>query len=641
MNRLAVFLKVLAFQHKSGFAGVLCALILGLEFFFIQQIPQAPESNVVGIRYALNDEVLKSKPASHSGPQAFCEAWTGGPSAEVDCLTGLSVSDFKPRLAPTTSALLEQTKTDVNEQLRWMKGVLNTLDSQLRLRPQQANLVVALGTRIAALETLKEPAVGADASMHYQTMFRLLLLMDGVNYDSMQNTFRPKQWDIARLFDQSDRWVQRGTDQELARTSLPWLVMMGSIVLLTLAYWRAGLLGIFCIGMYLSITSLSLLIASDAAMHFGINSLYYHLNPLGNQMDRQLTIQLLGYAIIAALLLGKGWIPRMFNTIIVNQKWSVVLIAGMVVCAYTFLRGPALGSEALKIGLACLAGALMADQGRILHLVRKYAPQSLQPVVMWNAAVHAIKGRQGTCNATHRVLSHVALPLLSLTGFGFAMLAMVALVFHDLGGALIAALLLITSLFLVFGSRPAFLSLAVMACAGVVMGHTEKVQKRIELMLDPMTAAISDFARLNAFSDASAPSGFGFGRIAWCNEQGTCLPLQVLSDYIPTLLDGLAGPLAAKILFLILCLYFTALAGLACWRFLTGHADSRAISMATFFLLLASLLQTIITFFGNWRLIPLTGLGVPLLGIGISTMLAPTLAIGFLLISQKPRSAAA
>jgi cell division protein FtsW (lipid II flippase) len=94
-------------------------------------------------------------------------------------------------------------------------------------------------------------------------------------------------------------------------------------------------------------------------------------------------------------------------------------------------------------------------------------------------------------------------------------------------------------------------------------------------------------------------------------------------------------------LFLVLCLYFTALAGLACWRFLTGHADSRAISMATFFLLLASLFQTIITFFGNWRLIPLTGLGVPLLGIGISTMLAPTLAIGCLLISQKTRSAAA
>ncbi len=620
---------------------MLCALILGLEFFFIQQIGQAPDSNVVGIRYALNDEVLQSRPVSHSGPQAFCEAWTGGPSTEVDCLTGLSVSDFKPRLTPAASALLAQADNDVNEQLLWMKNVLNAMDSQLKLRPQQANVVIALGTRVAALETLKESARTADERMRYQTFFRLLLLMDGVNYDSMQNTFRPKPWDIARLFDQSDRWVQRGKDQELARTRLPWLVMVASIILLALAYWRAGLLGIFCIGVYLSITSLSLLIASDAAMHFGINSLYYHLNPLGNQLDRQLSIQLLGYAIIAALLLGRNWIPRGFNTIIVNQKWSVMVIAGMVVCAYTFLRGPALGSETLKIGLACLAGALMADQGRILHLVRKYAPQSLQPVVLWNAAVHAIKGKQGTFNATHRVLSHVALPLLSLTGFGFAMLAIVALVFHDLGGALIAALLLITSLFLVFGSRPAFLSLAVMACAGVVMSHTEKVQKRIDLMLDPMTAAISDFARLKAFSDASAPSGFGFGRIAWCNEQGTCLPLQVLSDYIPTLLDGLAGPLAAKILFLILCLYFTALAGLACWRFLTGHADSRAISMATFFLLVASLFQTIITFFGNWRLIPLTGLGVPLLGIGISTMLAPTLAIGCLLISQKARSAAA
>jgi cell division protein FtsW (lipid II flippase) len=419
------------------------------------------------------------------------------------------------------------------------------------------------------------------------------------------------------------------------------LIIIGSIILLRLAYWRAGLLGIFCVGAYLSITSLSLLIVGDAAMHFGINSLYYQLNPLGNQLDRQLSIQVLGYAIIAALLLGKNGVPRIFNVIVVNQKWSVFLITVIVVCAYFFLNGPAIGSEFLKIGLAFLAGALMADQGRILHLIRKYSPQSLEPHVIWNAAVRTIKGQHRPFDATHRVLSHVALPLLSLTGFGFAMLATVALVFHDLGGSVIGALVFVTSLFLVFGSRPAFLSLAVMACAGLVLSHTEKVQKRIELMLDPMTAAISDFARLKAFSEASVPSGFGFGRIAWCNEQGTCLPLQALSDYVPTLLDGLAGPLAAKIFFLVLCLYFMSMAGLACWRFLTGPSDSRAISMATFFLLLASLLQTIITFFGNWRLIPLTGLGVPLLGIGISTMLAPTLAIGFLLISQKARGGAA
>ena len=73
------------------------------------------------------------------------------------------------------------------------------------------------------------------------------------------------------------------------------------------------------------------------------------------------------------------------------------------------------------------------------------------------------------------------------------------------------------------------------------------------------------------------------------------------------------------------------MAGLACWRFLTDRGGQRLMAMVAFFLLLASLFQTVITFFGNWRLIPLTGLGAPLLSIGVSTMLAPTLAIALLL----------
>jgi cell division protein FtsW (lipid II flippase) len=52
--------------------------------------------------------------------------------------------------------------------------------------------------------------------------------------------------------------------------------------------------------------------------------------------------------------------------------------------------------------------------------------------------------------------------------------------------------------------------------------------------------------------------------------------------------------------------------------------------MAAFYLLIATLLQAIITFFGNWRWIPLTGLGTPLLSIGLSSVLAPVLAVGLM-----------
>jgi cell division protein FtsW (lipid II flippase) len=41
----------------------------------------------------------------------------------------------------------------------------------------------------------------------------------------------------------------------------------------------------------------------------------------------------------------------------------------------------------------------------------------------------------------------------------------------------------------------------------------------------------------------------------------------------------------------------------------------------------ASEVQTIITFLGNWRVIPLTGLGAPLLSLGLSSMASPFIAL--------------
>jgi cell division protein FtsW (lipid II flippase) len=81
------------------------------------------------------------------------------------------------------------------------------------------------------------------------------------------------------------------------------------------------------------------------------------------------------------------------------------------------------------------------------------------------------------------------------------------------------------------------------------------------------------------------------------------------------------------------------MAGLACWRYLTDSGGQRLMVMVAFLLFLASIFQTVITFFGNWRWIPLTGLGVPLLSIGISSMLAPTLAIALLLVCNGRSSA--
>ena len=611
-------------------AFLLSALVLAFELTLFRHVPVPQQSNVVGIQYVVASEAFKSRPPPPIGPKEFCEAWTGQASSQVDCRTALSISSLQALKADTAANTLAQAQAQAQVHLTWMKTLRSEMEGQAKDRPIQTTLLAALNARIDAADRFNEPVLATHNSEPYQRMFQWLLVMDGVSYDSLRDQFRLKRWDIARLLDGAERLSERGQTQEKTLKRLPWLVLLSSALLLALGYWRAGWTGLLCIGIYLGITSLGLLLAADAATQYGQNSLYYGLNPLGNQLDRQLDVQLAGYLLLGLILLFKPWLPKLSSLVLQHHFASVWIVALLVVTAYA-LQSPAIGSETLKLGLALLAAGLMTDQGRVLHLIRKYAPDVFRPSLMWRAFRGNRSPNATATSATRQVLGHIAGPLLNFSAFGFAVLLLVSMVFKDLGGALIAALVLITTLFLVFGSRPALLSLTAMGLAGAVLSQTDKVQGRIQLMLEPMTASVSDFARLVAFSEASKPSGFGLGQIAWCNQEGTCLPLQVLSDYVPTLLNGLWGPLMARLLFVGICLYFAAMAGLACWRFLTDRGGQRLMAMVAFFLLLASLFQTVITFFGNWRLIPLTGLGAPLLSIGVSTMLAPTLAIALLL----------
>ena len=624
-------------------AFLLGALVLGLELMLLRHVPLAQQSNGVGIQYVVASEAFKSRPPAPIGPKEFCESWTGQASSQVDCRTALSINDLQPLKVGNAANTLEQAQTQAQAHLAWMKTLRSEMESQAKDRPIQTTLLAALNARIDAADRYNEAAQPLQNVDPYPRMFQWLLLMDGVSYDSLRDQFRLKRWDIARLLDGSERLSLRGQAQEKTLHRLPWWVLSSSALLLALGFWRTRWTGLVCIGIYLCITSLGLLLAADAATQFGQNSLYYGLNPLGNQLDRQLDVQLSGYLLLGLILLLKPWLPKLSSLVLRHHFGCVWVVALLVVTAYA-LQSPAMGSETLKLGLALLAAGLMTDHGRVLHLIRKYAPDVFQPRLIWRAFMRSPKvntdAQATSTSATRLVLGHIAGPLLNFSAFGFAVLLLVSMVFKDLGGALIAALVLVTTLFLVFGSRPALLSLTAMGLAGAVLSQTDKVQGRIQLMLEPMTASVSDFARLAAFTEAAKPNGFGLGQIAWCNQEGTCLPLQVLSDYVPTLLHGLWGPHLARLLFVGICLYFAAMAGVACWRFLTDRGGQRLMAMVAFFLLLASLFQTVITFFGNWRLIPLTGLGAPLLSIGVSTMLAPTLAIALLLTCSSRSSPA-
>lgn len=218
-------------------------------------------------------------------------------------------------------------------------------------------------------------------------------------------------------------------------------------------------------------------------------------------------------------------------------------------------------------------------------------------------------------------------PLLQFTVFCAVAIGAAALVFHDLGAALVTAIVAVTTLYMVFGSRLAGAVLLVGMLMAALMSQTEKVQARIALMMDPLSASVSDFARLLAFSNAAHERGFNLGQIAWCSGGGVCIPLQALSDYMPVVLSGVLGAQGSFVFFLLYLMTMMALAGWLMRQFLTRQGNTRALSMMAFFMLWGTATQTVVTFLGNWRIIPLTGLGTPLLSIGLSSSLVPVIAL--------------
>ena len=603
--------------------------ILGFQLYLIYKIPSAIQSNVIGIKYVIGSETFKSRPKEIISAKDFCEKWTGQAANFMDCRTALAIENLKVVKSDSADQTMMLAQKQASENLEWYKKIRSEIEIKAKDRPILVSLISSMNAKIEASENFRTKISNQEIFNSYQDTFQWLLLLDGSAYDGAKDQFRQKRWDIARLNDSSEKLMKRGEVQESILKLLPVLILFCSASVLAISYWRARWTGLFCVGVYLGLSTLGLTIAADAAMLYGQNNLYYSLNPLGNQLNRQLEIQLFGYFLLATILMLKPWLHKLTSLVLKYPLLTVWFVAILVVSAYG-LQSPALGAETLKLGLAVLAGSLMTDQGRILHLVKKFAPDVFQRGL--KLFLKKSDESENSISANRQVLSHISTPLLNFTAFGFIALAVVSVVFKDLGGALIAALVLITALFLVFGAKPAILSLSAMGLMGALMSQTEKLQSRIQLMLDPMTASVSDFARLIAFTEASKPSGFGVGRIEWCSQEGTCLPLQVLSDYVPTLINGLGGPGFTKLFFIFLILFFLTMASLACWRFLAGNGSNRFLAITAFFLFIASLFQTVVTFFGNWRLIPLTGLGTPLLSIGLSAMLAPTLAIALTLV---------
>ena len=211
----------------------------------------------------------------------------------------------------------------------------------------------------------------------------------------------------------------------------------------------------------------------------------------------------------------------------------------------------------------------------------------------------------------------------------FLIIVIAAIIFNDLGGSLIASLVAVFSLYTLLGKKFATFILGFFTLVtSLLILTSDKVRGRFQLMLDPMYANVSDFARLIEFNKSAQPYGYGPSKIEWCTGDGVCVPLQSLSDYMPTLISGMLGAYPSIVVFFLISMaliYLIYKLFMPAWYF---NNHDRFLYMFTCLLLLATLGQLIITFFGNWRLMPLTGLGVPFASIGISSFVAGIFGLG-------------
>ena len=195
---------------------------------------------------------------------------------------------------------------------------------------------------------------------------------------------------------------------------------------------------------------------------------------------------------------------------------------------------------------------------------------------------------------------------------------------RDLGSALLFFGIFLAMLY-VASSRPLWvaggLAAFLVGAAGLyqVFGH---VRERVEIWLNPWPTAASDgyqiVQALYAFATGGVfGTGVGLGQPGWIPEVHTDFVFAAIGEEL-----GLAGTLATVALYLIMVFrgYHIAL------RARDGYHQLLAVGLAT-----VLGLQTLIIMGGAARLIPLTGITLPFISYGGSSLVVNFLIVGLLL----------
>lgn len=465
----------------------------------------------------------------------------------------------------------------------------------------------------------------------YKQQFNDLLALEGVRYSSLTGNFTPSSWHLARIYDNGAKLQQRGANSKWLLRAAWWVfipvIFLTNLFLIKHFSLAGGIAGILFSGVSL----LSVIIAASASLRFGGDSSVYTFSPLADQFQRQMVIVVGLHLFLVLIVLATRWISDFSADWRHRIQRSALLVLPASLLGYLTL-GHAAGSELLKIGIAITAATAVTLYARETFLGAKYADDV---DTNWRLIIdqRAVSAKSVATKAFLRKRLWAFLGLTII--FSLLCLGISSLAFSDFGGTLVATSILISMILMIFGKAAGGAAIIGILIGGIGAFFTDKVQSRVKLMLEPMRAKVSDFARLLEFQSSGQPDGHGIQDLPWCNPDGVCVPIQILSDYMPTLLSAMFGNLVAHGIFVVSALCFILVGVESLRLMISGTGFMKLLAGIAFFLALGSLVQIVVTFLGNWRLIPLTGLGAPFFSIGLSSSLAPTLAIALWLVSKK------
>lgn len=569
-------------------------------------------------------ESLDSRtPASNRGEPIFlaerlCAVYLGLPSDQSDCGLGkVLMADASINVNPSAlKVALQQTQEGLAryEALRaavlrvssghllsyWMVGLVDQRIERIRVRTQ-------------------------ESSPGYVNLFHALLLVEGVRYDSLSGKFSSVPWDVARVINEPDRLTEQASRLTTAIAVMPGLLALSGGLVGWFVWRRLGLLAFAVASGLLMVVALGLIIMADASLRFGEGAVGFALNPFTYALPRQLMVVLSAIVCFMACLLAAKPISRTLE-VLSNRLGLVALFGAASVPLLYAAISPAAGSEALKIWVCVLAGLVVVRYARQAYLAREV----LDGFMSLRGLTNGLFGSRFAPSAVRDIHEHFLRAFGGIFLLALVVVGASALAFKDFGGALISAAVFLALIFIIFGWRFLLLAMGLGAVLSGAAMLTERVMGRLLLMLEPMQAGVSDFARLIKFAEGGQPGGYGLGRIQWCSYEGACLPLQSLSDYLPTILLGLFGDQLALLLLVGVITVYGLLLVASVRGMAMGLRQSRALYAIGFFLLMATAIQTVVTGLGNLRLIPLTGLGLPLVSLGLSSFLSVAIGLGLL-----------